>query len=249
MENESIGKDPDALDVLDNCFKGNGQQLVSRILSLPKTSPNFVGYLNSHTFYLLNKQEEILRYYQSCQLIYVDGKGPEWAFRFLGLTKATKHTSADFLPALLREVEARQLKVFIIGHQKEQLSIVRQYLRQQFPQLFLGGTQTGFYLDDRTVCRQLQQSEADIVLLGMGSPKQETFLLANQQQLPNAIYLPLGAGLLYLSQQVTRAPAWLRAAGGEWLFRLLQDPQRLFMRYWRANLFLVKWLFQKTLRR
>ena len=92
----------------------------------------------------------------------------------------------------------------------------------------------------------LQNMRADVLLVGMGMPKQELWIARNQKDLPFSVFLSGGAVFDYLSEEISRAPLWMRNRGLEWLYRFVLEPRRMFVRYIIGNpLFALRVLLSK----
>jgi N-acetylglucosaminyldiphosphoundecaprenol N-acetyl-beta-D-mannosaminyltransferase len=93
--------------------------------------------------------------------------------------------------------------------------------------------------EDDSVCRTIAASGANIVWVGLGSPKQDVWIARHLQQLPGCILIASGATFDFFSGRIRQAPRWIRRVGLEWLFRLFQDPIRLWKRYTIYNILFV----------
>jgi N-acetylglucosaminyldiphosphoundecaprenol N-acetyl-beta-D-mannosaminyltransferase len=93
--------------------------------------------------------------------------------------------------------------------------------------------------EDASVCKTILNSGANIVWVGLGSPKQDAWIAEHLEKLPGCVLIAAGATFDFFSGRIQQAPRWIRSTGFEWLFRLTQDPKRLWKRYtWYNFLFL-----------
>ena len=120
-----------------------------------------------------------------------------------------------------------------------------------FPGLVIAGTHHGFVdLGDETVISAINASNADILLIGMGTPKQDTWLWKNYHELRVPVMMTVGAGIGFMSGEKIRAPKGLRQVHLEWLFRFTQEPQRLWRRYFLGIPKFIFYIFlQKVLQK
>jgi N-acetylglucosaminyldiphosphoundecaprenol N-acetyl-beta-D-mannosaminyltransferase len=88
--------------------------------------------------------------------------------------------------------------------------------------------------EDAAVVKRINEIQPDFIWVGLGAPKQEKWM-ANHQGKVNGLMLGVGAGFDYYAENITRAPEWIQRSNLEWMFRLIQDPRRLFSRYWHTN--------------
>jgi N-acetylglucosaminyldiphosphoundecaprenol N-acetyl-beta-D-mannosaminyltransferase len=85
--------------------------------------------------------------------------------------------------------------------------------------------------EDESICRMVQDSGANVLWVGLGSPKQDIWIEDHRQKLPGMILIAAGATFDFFSGRIRQAPSWIRSSGFEWLYRLSQDPRRLWKRY------------------
>jgi beta-1,4-glucosyltransferase len=93
------------------------------------------------------------------------------------------------------------------------------------------GALSGYGIDDAAVCQRIRDARPDVVLVALGNPLQERWILDHAKELPPALYVGVGALFDFLADRAVRAPIWVRKLRLEWLFRLMQEPGRLWKRY------------------
>jgi N-acetylglucosaminyldiphosphoundecaprenol N-acetyl-beta-D-mannosaminyltransferase len=131
---------------------------------------------------------------------------------------------------------AYQLKknIYLLGGEEGVAIRAKDKLQEQFPGLSVVGARNGFFdfHDDGEIVRDIVNNDTDLLIVGMGVPRQELWLTKNKEALTEVkISIAGGAILDFISGNVHRAPVWMRKTGTEWVFRLLQEPKRLFHRY------------------
>ena len=99
--------------------------------------------------------------------------------------------------------------------------------------------------EDKAIVERINQTEPDFVWVGLGAPKQEKWMAAHQGKV-NGLMIGVGAGFDYYAGNIKRAPEWMQKINLEWVYRLLQDPRRLFGRYWHTN---TKFIWNAMIRR
>jgi exopolysaccharide biosynthesis WecB/TagA/CpsF family protein len=97
--------------------------------------------------------------------------------------------------------------------------------------------------EDDAVCKSILDSGANIVWVGLGSPKQDAWIERHRERLPGCVLIASGATFDFFSGRIKQAPVWIRKAGFEWLYRLFQDPVRLWKRYTVYNVLFLGALF------
>ena len=125
------------------------------------------------------------------------------------------------------------------------IAVLETKLKEKYPRLQIAGMVSPPYRalqaeEDEAAVRAINEAEPDIVWVGLGAPKQENWMYAHQGRV-NGVMIGVGAGFDYHAGTIRRAPLWMQKASLEWLYRLLQDPKRLFGRYLKTN-FKYLWL-------
>lgn len=183
--------------------------------------------------------------YEGAKLVVCDGVPVLWASRFLGDSLPEVITGADLLPALCKEAALRRLRIALIGGPPGTAQQAAQNLMRQYPDLEVGFVHCpplGFENNDiqtTEIIERLNQSEIDLVFLGVGAPKQEIWIFRNRSRIKVGALLGVGAAIEFQAGSLPRAPKIFRRLGLEWLFRLYHDPKRLGVRYFRDLYFFV----------
>jgi N-acetylglucosaminyldiphosphoundecaprenol N-acetyl-beta-D-mannosaminyltransferase len=156
--------------------------------------------------------------------------------RWLGAADAERVYGPDVMLELCRRSADRGYRHFFYGGAPDVVATLVDRLQQKFPGLSVAGTcsppfrpLTEKELDEDV--RQINDSHADVVWIGLGTPKQEIWMADNRSRLRAPLVLGVGAAFDFHAGSVRQAPRWLRAAGGEWFFRLCTQPRRLWRRY------------------
>ncbi|WGK69068.1 WecB/TagA/CpsF family glycosyltransferase [Candidatus Haliotispira prima] len=184
--------------------------------------------------------EDFRRICQEADLVTPDGKPIVWALRKLGHREQEQVAGPDLMSALCREAAQREIPIGLYGGTERGLALLQQNLERQFPGLNIvyayppPWRAVGAAAPEEEL-EAIRRSEAKILFVGIGCPKQETWMARHKDSLP-LVMLGVGAAFLFHSGELRRAPQWMRHCGLEWLFRLLQEPKRLFRRYFRTNL-------------
>ncbi len=130
--------------------------------------------------------------------------------------------------------------------------MLHEKLREKYPKLQIAGMYSPPFRslnqeELSTVYEKINETKPDIVWIGLGAPKQENFMYDNQQQL-SAVMIGVGAGFDYHAGTIKRAPKWMQKCSLEWLYRLMQDPKRLFKRYFVTNLKFIYYILMENFR-
>ncbi|WP_298817887.1 WecB/TagA/CpsF family glycosyltransferase [uncultured Roseibium sp.] len=162
-----------------------------------------------------------------------DGIGIDLASRFLcGSSFPDNLNGTDLVPDVLKGI-GLSLRIYLLGAEETQLQEARKHIEETYPAHEVVGCRNGYFdMDDcRDICTDISALKPDLLLVAMGNPRQEKFIVQNRQNLDVKVAIGVGALFDFMSGSVARAPKLVRAAGLEWLFRLLQEPRRLFRRY------------------
>ena len=191
-----------------------------------------VAFCNAHTAKLAFDDPayaDILRK----MLVLNDGLGIDLAARALGHGAFPANLNGtDFVPAYLRD-SARRLRIFLLGAKTEVLARATATIATRFPQHAVVGTRDGYFGDGEqaAIAKAITASESDIVLCAMGNPRQEKVMSALAAADVAPVLIGVGALFDFLADAVPRAPAWVRRARLEFVYRLMQEPRRLGRRY------------------
>jgi N-acetylglucosaminyldiphosphoundecaprenol N-acetyl-beta-D-mannosaminyltransferase len=156
--------------------------------------------------------------------------------RWLGAADAERVYGPDVMLELCRRSGDRGYRHFFYGGAPDVVATLVDRLQQQFPGLSVAGTCSPPFrpLTEMEVAediRLINESHGDVVWIGLGTPKQEIWMADNRSRLRAPLVLGVGAAFDFHAGSVRQAPRWLRAAGGEWFFRLCTQPRRLWRRY------------------
>jgi N-acetylglucosaminyldiphosphoundecaprenol N-acetyl-beta-D-mannosaminyltransferase len=175
-------------------------------------------------------------------LVIPDGAGVVWALGRQGI-RVHRSPGIELAETLLRRLAEDPLDSFtiaLIGATPEVNQAAQAHWQQQYPRLCLWG-QHGYLSPDQesNLLTDLEQQAPQVILVGMGSPRQEAWIQAHRQRLPNAIWMGVGGSFDIWAGNKTRAPQWWRDHRLEWLYRLYQEPWR-----WRRMLVLPQFVWK-----
>lgn len=189
----------------------------------------------------------------SLDLILPDGMPLIWVMnRRLPHPLMDRVYGPTFMLRLLGATVGESWSHYFIGGTEEMLAALSQRLRERFPALRIAGTYSPPFgpwgqAEDEHMLDLIRSSGANIVWIGLGSPKQERWLARLKAKLPPAVYVAVGAAFAFHAGLLSQAPAWMQKRGLEWLYRLLSEPRRLWKRYLVSNsLFLWYLLFDRA---
>lgn len=188
--------------------------------------------------YLKNKKYS--KIINKADVIYPDGWGPVIASKFFSEKMTSRINVGDFIFDLFKTIEKMGIRIYILGGKRKTLQKSIDNIKWKYPTIKISGYHHGFNLTQNTaqIIKKINASKPNIVFVGLGIPKQEVWIDSNWKLLPNAVYMGVGSVFEYVAGK-SRAPIWMRNSGFEWVYRLAQEPSRLFRRYTMDNLIFV----------
>ncbi|MCA1656208.1 MAG: WecB/TagA/CpsF family glycosyltransferase, partial [Actinobacteria bacterium] len=198
-----------------------------------------VMYVNAHVLNQSRENPGLRDALERSDLVYCDGYGVRLAARALDVEIPHRMTGADWVWGLAALLEAAGQSIYLLGSEPGVAHQAAERLHRWYPRLDVTGSHHGYFElgsahDDRVV-EDINAKRPDIVLVGMGTPKQELWVQRNAHRLDVDVLWTVGALFDYVSGRVPRAPGWLADNGLEWIFRLAIEPQRMWRRYLLGN--------------
>ena len=180
-----------------------------------------------------------------------DGMPVVWALRSFGSRQQQRVYGPTLMLDICREAARRGHRIFLYGGRPDSLSALIDSLRERFPNLPIAGSYSPPFRplsesEDQAIQQQIRSSRADIVFVGISTPKQERWMFEHRDAFPGSILIGVGAAFDFHAGRTRQAPAWMQRNGLEWLFRLMTEPARLWRRYLLVTpRFLPLWAKQK----
>ena len=173
---------------------------------------------------------------RSCNLINIDGMGVLWAARFLGHSVQERVAGVDLFERLVRMSAERSFPVFFLGGTEKIVERATVVLTERYPALKVAGFHHGYFWDDeQKIVERIRTSGARLLFVAITSPKKEIFIDRWKDQLGVDFVMGVGGTFDVVAGAIRRAPIWMQKAGLEWLFRVIQEPRRMWRRYLVTN--------------
>ena len=221
---------------------------------LRRAQDNRPGYVCVATVHMVMESydsPEFQRVVNDAFLVVSDGRPLVWALRVLGVKNPTQVRGTHLTTCVVQRAASEDVPIGLYGGTPELLASLTQVLQDRHPGLRVTCKIAPPFRpltpeEDEAVTREILDSGARILFVGIGCPKQEKWMAAHKERIP-ATMLGVGAAFDFHVGRVRQAPKWLQVAGLEWLFRLIMEPRRLWKRYAKHNprfvvLFLLQWL-------
>ncbi|AFZ26425.1 exopolysaccharide biosynthesis protein, WecB/TagA/CpsF family [Cylindrospermum stagnale PCC 7417] len=175
----------------------------------------------------------------NADLVTPDGMPLVWALRALGVKNASRVYGPTLTLDVCQAAEPMGISIALYGGTQESLNAFRNFLAQRFPNIKIVCQIPPPFRqltaeEDAAYTRQIVESGAQILFVGIGCPRQEVWIAEHKDQIP-AVMLGVGAAFDFHSGRVKQAPSWMQTIGLEWLFRLIMEPKRLWKRYFKHN--------------
>lgn len=185
----------------------------------------------------LEKDEELKRVYENASLILTDGKPLIWISNWYKTSIKEKISGSDLFPRVCDLAAKKGYTMYLLGAAEGVADKAAKNLMNKYKGLNIVGTYSppfGFEKDKlelKKIERQIQEVHPDILIVGLGCPKQEKYMYHHCKELDVPISFGLGASIDFEAGNIKRAPRWMSEHGLEWLYRITQDPKRLAKRY------------------
>ncbi|MEI6350197.1 MAG: WecB/TagA/CpsF family glycosyltransferase [Verrucomicrobiota bacterium] len=209
--------------------------------------PGYLATANLDFTAQASQDVELQRILFDAELVLCDGTPLVWASRWLGAPLRERVAGSDLMPHLFAHAEQKGHRLYFLGSTDEVLKTAIDKCAAQYPKLVICGSYAPAYaklleFDNEEISRRVKEAKPDILLVAMGCPKQEKWIYMNYRKLGIPVCIGIGASLDFIAGKFRRAPVWMRVCGLEWVFRLMQEPRRLFNRYLIDLLFFVRGL-------
>jgi N-acetylglucosaminyldiphosphoundecaprenol N-acetyl-beta-D-mannosaminyltransferase len=201
-----------------------------------------VAVVNAAKVIWMRRDPALRRSVTGCDMILADGQSVVWASRVLGAPLPERVAGIDLFTNLLAVAEEKGYSVYFLGARPDVLTTMLAAISQRFPGLKVAGSRDGYFSADEEpkVAEEIQDSHADLLFLGISSPKKEKFMDTWGESTGVSVAHGVGGSFDVLAGVTARAPIWWQRHGLEWLYRALQEPMRLGPRYLKTNLSFIK---------
>lgn len=204
---------------------------------LMKNRPLHLMGINADKINELQKNERLKKIVNNCEIINADGISVVWASKKLGKPLKERVAGIDLMQELLKLAEKKKYKVYLLGAKEEVVKQTCHVVQNRYPGINVVGYRNGYFKQSDWPCiaEELKKCNAQLVFVGITSPLKEYFIEYLQNQGLNSVFMGVGGSFDVISGNIPRAPKWVQKIGMEWMFRVLQEPGRLWKRYFIGN--------------
>lgn len=197
---------------------------------------NYVCVTSVHGLVESQGDEKLRQIHNHAGLVTPDGMPLVWTSRLRRFPQAQRVCGAELMAEVCRESVSKGYRHFLYGGAAGVPERLSDQLRERFPGIRIVGTYSPPFRpltpkEDAEVVRRINESRADVVWIGLSTPKQEYWMAAHLERLDAPVMLGVGAAFDFLAGFKQRPPRWIRQGGLEWLYRLITEPRRLWRRY------------------
>jgi N-acetylglucosaminyldiphosphoundecaprenol N-acetyl-beta-D-mannosaminyltransferase len=173
----------------------------------------------------------------SSDLVGVDGMGVVWGARALGIPVGARVAGIDLMNEVLAACARDGFRPYFLGAKPDVLRRAAESVNDRWPAIQFAGMQDGYFKTEQEpdVVQAIRDSRADCLFIGMPTPRKERFLAAHRSTLDTPFIMGVGGSFDVLAGHVRRAPRQMQRLGLEWLYRIYQEPRRMWWRYARTN--------------
>ncbi|MCB0956493.1 MAG: WecB/TagA/CpsF family glycosyltransferase [Ilumatobacteraceae bacterium] len=224
---ELFGVDVDALTM---------DETVQRIMELVEAgTPVQHVVLNASKVVMMANDERLRAVIAACPVVNADGQSVVTASRILRRPLPERVAGIDLFVELVKRSAADGRSVYFLGARDEVLDEMVRRFREQYPALNIAGWRNGYWEDDDAVVAQVREAHPDLVFLAIPSPRKEFWLAEHMPAMGVPFAMGVGGSFDVVAGKVKRAPVWVQRIGCEWVYRLVQEPRRMWKRYLVGN--------------
>ena len=216
-------------------YTGSFNQFTDYIFQLLENNPFkkiIITHINLRNYFFLNKdlklKEEINK---DCTVVF-DGIGLKIGFWLKGFGLLPDLNGTDLFPLIMEKISDSGLGVFLLGSYDNNISKAASNIKKSYPKINIQGYHHGYFskAEEMDIVDTINQSKSEVLLIGMGFPMQEQFVLKYKDKLNLLLVWNIGGLFDIISEQKPRSPLILRKLRLEWLFRFLLEPRRMLHR-------------------
>lgn len=185
----------------------------------------------------MQKDARLAESVSACDIVNIDGMGVVWGARFLGHEVPERVAGIDLFERLLGLASETGDPVFFLGAEAAIVARTAEVLQAKYPALNIAGFHHGYFWDnEEAVVDMIRESGAKLLFVAITSPKKENFINRWKDRLGVGFVMGVGGTFDIMAGKTQRAPRWMQNAGLEWFYRVLQEPGRMWKRYFTTNL-------------
>ena len=185
----------------------------------------------------------------SSDIISPDGQAVVWASKILGQELPERVAGIDLMQNLVKLASEKKYKVFFFGAKEEIVKTVVDKYAILYSEDIIAGYRNGYFSEneEESIAKEIADSKADILFVAISSPTKEIFLNKYKKIIKTPFIMGVGGSFDVVADKVSRAPIWMQKNGLEWLYRLVQEPRRMWKRYLYTNSMFIWLVFKEKI--
>lgn len=187
----------------------------------------FIVAINPEKIMKAQDDEKLKKLINSADIKIPDGSGVVLASKLSNGSIKSRVTGIDLMRNICRVGAEKDYKIFLLGAKKEVAKRASEKLKEQIPGINIVGIMDGYFKEDEEVISAVNKSEANVLFVALGSPKQEMWITKNRDKINANIFMGVGGSYDVICGDINRAPVWMQKCGSEWLYRLAKEPKRI----------------------
>jgi len=234
-----------------NNYKETYDKLITSLQT--NSNPLFVTVNNVHTVIEALRNNNYKKIINNSFLSLPDGKPLSIYAKIKGYKDVSRIFGPTFMEKTLEWGQNEGLKNYFFGGSESTLKEIQKKIEQKFPEAVIEGYYSPPYKEkfsaseNKEFIAHMNKSNADIFWIGLGAPKQEIWMYENYKKLKRGVMIGIGAGFDYLAGNTKHAPQWMKKLALEWVYRLIQEPRRLWKRYLVTNTLFILFVLMELL--
>lgn len=211
-----------------------------------KTPLHLMG-VNADKINEVNSNERMKQIVNSCGVINADGASVIMASKYLNKPLPERIAGVDLMQELVDLSGKKGYSIYLLGAKQEVVTKTAAVLKDKYDDLNIVGVHNGYFKEDEwpQIYKKINNANPDLVFVGITSPIKEYLIEFLQDMGSKSVFMGVGGSFDVISGSIPRAPLWMQKINLEWLFRVIQEPKRLFKRYFIGNTTFIKAVYKE----
>jgi exopolysaccharide biosynthesis WecB/TagA/CpsF family protein len=225
----------DTLGLVDRTVRDRGRLLI--------------GVVNAAKMVNMRRDPALCDAMSKCDVTLADGIAVVWGLKLLGRRLPERIPGIDLMHAILNQGMSKKYRVFLFGARAEVIETVERKINEDYPGVVVAGRRNGYYKaeEERDIIEQIRAAKADVIFVAMSPPKKEILLATYREELGVPVMHGVGGAFDVMAGRVKRAPDIWQTLGMEWLYRVVQEPRRMWRRYLVTNTLFIALLLREMI--
>ncbi len=212
-----------------------------------------ITHMHVRGLHLAYENQWFREFINSSDIVYCDGMGVKLGAKLLGYNIPERYTLADWYPQLIELAHQNNISLYFLGNPPGMAELAAKNLQKTYPGLHIAGTHHGYFdsnpqgAENQALVQEINRKKPNILMVGLGMPAQENWLMENWDDLDTNVAITVGAIFEYVAGTMKHGPKWMTQYYLEWLFRLFNRPDRYTKRYLRDNPLLLFRIFRQKI--